>query len=454
MLRKRLALLWMLCLMLAVLPIGAQETSAFTEPVVTAPILRVTETLPTNGALEIAANSPITVIFNRPVVPLTTLAAQADLPQPLTLTPSVEGRGEWLNTSIYIFRPTVALAGGTEYNAQVSALTSIDGIALEPFSWRFSTQPPQVLTVSPEPLTTNASLSVPIQITFNQPINQETFASGLSVTPAQGGAAVNGSFAWDDTNTSVTFTPTERLQLNTDYRVLVDGGLVKTSSGDVLLGQSTEWIFSTAPFPAIISTDPYNGEAAVEVYGSVALQFSSAMNPETLESRVEIAPEPARVYGYFSDYDNTYRLSFDFEPSTLYTVTTLPGMEDIYGNPINDSLRFTFTTRALDPDVTLQVPGAVGFYNANRPATELFISYRNVQSVDLALYQPSTASLVSALTTGDYEITGQYSPSAAELLRQWNVDATQVPQNIRRYDRVNLSTGASANPTCDGALPS
>ena len=31
--------------------------------------------------------------------------------------PAVPGEGEWVNTSIYVFRPEQALAGGTNYLA-------------------------------------------------------------------------------------------------------------------------------------------------------------------------------------------------------------------------------------------------------------------------------------------------------------------------------------------------
>ena len=36
---------------------------------------------------------------------------QGGLPHPLTLDPAVPGTGEWINTSIYVFRPDQPLAG-------------------------------------------------------------------------------------------------------------------------------------------------------------------------------------------------------------------------------------------------------------------------------------------------------------------------------------------------------
>ncbi|HSR31995.1 MAG TPA: Ig-like domain-containing protein, partial [Anaerolineae bacterium] len=67
--------------------------------------LAVSEVMPMPGSEELDPDTTVTVIFNRPVVPLTTISQQDQLPDPLTFVPPVQGQGEWLNTSIYLFRP-------------------------------------------------------------------------------------------------------------------------------------------------------------------------------------------------------------------------------------------------------------------------------------------------------------------------------------------------------------
>jgi hypothetical protein len=59
--------------------------------------------------------------------------AQADggLPQPLAFDPPVAGKGEWLNTSIYVFKAGDGVSGGIPYRATVVAgLTDIGGAVL------------------------------------------------------------------------------------------------------------------------------------------------------------------------------------------------------------------------------------------------------------------------------------------------------------------------------------
>src|SRR5262245_33802708 len=74
--------------------------------------LEITQVLPAPDSVDAEVRSAITVMFNRPVVPLTSLQDQASLPNPLVLDPPASGKGEWLNTSIYLFRPDQPLAGG------------------------------------------------------------------------------------------------------------------------------------------------------------------------------------------------------------------------------------------------------------------------------------------------------------------------------------------------------
>ena len=68
-------------------------------------LLAVSQVQPTPGADELNPDTLVTVVFNRPVVSLAAISQQAALPSPLTFMPPVRGQGEWLNTSIYVFRP-------------------------------------------------------------------------------------------------------------------------------------------------------------------------------------------------------------------------------------------------------------------------------------------------------------------------------------------------------------
>jgi len=110
------------------LPMGHPFTLAFRA----AGYLEVAEVQPADGAEDIQPRPRIAVVFNRPVVPLTAIQEQDRLPQPVVLEPAAEGKGEWLNTSIFVFRPESALAAGTTYTVTVPAgLEDVSGLRLE-----------------------------------------------------------------------------------------------------------------------------------------------------------------------------------------------------------------------------------------------------------------------------------------------------------------------------------
>ena len=111
--------------------------------------LEVQQVFPADGATEVANNAVITVIFNRPVVPLVIAEDQSALPSPLQITPPLAGKGEWVNTSVYAYYPDGALHGDTEYTVAVAAgLQDMSGEAVleEEVSWSF-TPPPRISPV-------------------------------------------------------------------------------------------------------------------------------------------------------------------------------------------------------------------------------------------------------------------------------------------------------------------
>ncbi len=143
--------------------------------------LQVSQVFPADQAEDAANNAAITVIFNRPVVPLVIHEEQSTLPQPLEITPTVPGKGEWINTSIYTFRPEPSLIGGTTYTATVEAglQDAVGGSTLsEPVSWSFSTAAPAIDTfeistgqVNPADNFENVLLDAYFTIRFLQPMS-------------------------------------------------------------------------------------------------------------------------------------------------------------------------------------------------------------------------------------------------------------------------------------------
>ncbi len=443
-----------LFILLALLALSVGATSAQQTPEATASAnggLEVSQVLPAADSTGVEPDSVITVIFNRPVVPLTIAEDSSTLPQPLSFSPAVQGKGEWINTSIYQFHPDPALQGGTAYTVTVSGdLTAVDGSTLaQPFSWSFTTAAPSISDLMPTDTSMDEPLDTTVQVKFNQPMDQPSVEASFSLHPFDApDQQVSGSFEWADDSAGFRFTPDQNLQIDTQYTAEFSAPLPKPEGGGSALEGQTRWGFSTVPLPSIVSTDPYDSQTDAYPDSGFTLYFASPMNPDTLRDHILIDPAPARDFDtYYSDYNNSYTLSFPSEPSTDYTITITAGMADVYGHVITHPTVVHYTTAPYQPDVSLQVPGSVGFYNADSDQTQLFLTYRNVSEIDLSLYSVTLDDFLSAVTGQNYyDPTSSLPAGAGNRLRSWSIPSV-APQDQRRYELLNLG----AQVECSGA---
>ena len=414
---------------------GALLPDPFTATFTTIGYLGVAEVFPGAEGGPVPTDSAITVVFDRPVIPLLMSTDADELPHPLALSPSTDGIGEWVNSAVYVFTPSEQLDGSVHYTVTVSGdLEAVDGSAMaSAIDWSFKTEAPSVISVHPPPTADDLILNPRIQLRFNQAMDRRAIerAFFFRAEPESGAPAITGSFEWAEDGKAFAFTPNERLQYDTKYKAGFPPGSPFSRGG-------YSWAYRTVPPPAIEWTSPVDGETDVSD-GGFSLRFASPMNIETLEERISIKPKPdtlTRVY--YSYMDHRYDIHFEAKPSTEYTIHIEPGMEDIYGNAITDPLTFSFTTSPLTPTLRMRVPGPVGFYNAYRQPTQLYISHRGVENVNLELYRVATNEFVKQLSSVPYwDYDRLADPDGAALLRSWTIDA-EVEENTTRYDLLQL----------------
>ena len=381
-------------------PLSAQDGAPLLDPFevtyTIAGFLTVSEVFPSGQGDDVPVDSAITVVFDRPVAPLTLPSSADDLPQPLDILPATTGRGEWVNSAVYTFTPAAPLFSGQTYQVSVaSGIEAVDGAVMEAdYVWTFETAEAAIVSIDPPPGATDLSLTPKIQLRFNQVMDTSAVEGAFYLRPLPGrdGGGLGGSFAWAADGMGFAFTPESRLELDAHYEV--------GFSPSLELAAQT-WRYLTVPEPSIIATEPADGAQDV-ARGGFSLFFASTMNIDTLQDRIVIAPEPQmppRVY--YSEWANRYTVSFDAAPSTAYTVRIGPGMEDIYGNAIAAPTEFRFATAARTPMLRFHVPGPVGFYNAYSQPTRLYAQHRGIDTIDFALYRVPLPELVARLTQDD-----------------------------------------------------
>ena len=413
---------------------GAPLRSAYQFRFATAGYLQVGQVIPAPQATDIETSARITVIFNRPVVPLTSLDQQANFPQPLTLYPPVPGHGQWLNTSIYVFQPDGPLVGGMAYTAKISGVKDTDGNPMSgDYSWRFSTQPPQVVWASPANESQQVRIETAVRVQFNQPVEAASAQQAFSLRVA--GKAVPGTF--DIVSNTLTFTPTARLPFDAQVEARVAAGVKSSAANSLAAGMPADyvWSFKTVPLPRIVRTEPADGSRNVSPYTSFTIYFNTRIDPTTVMPNLQMTPPLSPTQVYTSSWGEGFSLSFGAQPSTDYVVKLGPNIADPYGNVTGQSLTVRFRTGDLAPDLRLHIPDFVGTYSAYAPA-RLYASYVNVKRVDLKLYRLTPEDLLQQNSRDWYT----NDPPASALVRQWS-QALEAPLNKVSYTPIDAQEG-------------
>ncbi len=405
----------------------------------------------------VPTDSRIVVVFNRPVVPLSLSPDQANLPSPLQITPAVQGKGEWVNTSIYQFTPEVGLAGGVTYAVTIPAgeLTALDGSTLsEAFSASFAVQRPSIVSLSPSADEVNVSQRAQVVIRFSEAVDRAS-AESLTVTP-EGGAPLAGTFRWNEESTQVIFTPAERLALDTRYTVNFSRA-VQAAGGGQVDTSGVPYSFKTVPLPAVLRTQPFDGQTNVtlEDFGNaIEIAFVSNMNEESLRQHVRIEPTPLRAgYNFFSPYQNTYVINgVDLAPRTRYTVTVGADAEDAEGNKLGTPFTFSFETGDAPSMMALRSPGQVGLYNAARNDYGFYVAHRNIASFTASAYQVSPLDFVKLAALNSYleGVAGGDSWLGEAPLLGARTFVSEAPPNQYRFQLVDLAA-LTAQGSCAGA---
>ena len=409
--------------------------------------LDVAQTIPSGGAKDVAADARITVLFNRPVVPLTSIGQQADLPTPVKFTPTIEGQGEWLNTSIYLFRPSKPLASGVVYKGSVAAgLKDTTGALLQKeYSWSFSVAAPTIKALSPEDTTIDVNLRRPISITFSQKMDHASAEAAFKITPD-----VPGTFRWSDDVVDTTlvqrsgtsqnlavgtppqttpvsgevmaFVPDQDYNRNTMYTVVIDAG-AKALLGSSGTKSQRKFAFRSILMPAVASTSPTNGNNKADSGNGVTIRFTAPVLPETIVPNLTFEPgiTLTKVYSYYDANDKSFYLNLQLQPSTAYKLTIGGDIADQYGVKIGKNTVVQFTTAPLVPYAVLNTNGVMGTYDAGK-SSRLFATYRNVSKLDLQLASLTPEQFYQFTGTDNdaYELIRQFKPEDSQVVRTWS----------------------------------
>lgn len=394
----------------------------------TAPALAVTQTLPAADADDIRTDSAVVVAFNQPMVALG--AESADLPAAFTLEPATPGRGEWLNTSTYIFYPDPALQGGAAYTVRLNTgLKSVAGLSLEEgLAWSFRTSFPRVVDVSPAdslPL----GLEPSVTLTFNQPMDKASVEADLRFEGP--GGPVPGSLSWNENATEAVFKPSGRLFRASVY-VLRLSSASRSLNGQALQS-GIQRNYVTYPEFGVAYTEPFNG--GVKGYNDRMTIYLTApvrqyFGDELLDL-VKVSPPVSNLW--ISPSDTTLGLYGNFDADTLYTVTVSGDLQDQWGARLGNS--FATTLRSSPPEPGLTLP-FVSTLMVLPDDPRMAVQVTNLSQLDVSLGTLSLADFFRLQK--DYQAFVNFEPADR---RAWRVN-TNTGTGTKSYNLSFSPEGA------------
>ncbi|MEX1020784.1 MAG: Ig-like domain-containing protein [Litorilinea sp.] len=394
------------------------------------------------GAEEVAPDTAIVVVFNRPVIPLGGIDETAALPAPLTIEPEIAGEGEWLNTSIYTFRPSVGFAGATRYTVTVADVTALDGETLEaPFVFEFTTAAPIVTNATP--VGSGAFPESTVEVTFSQPMDPASTAAAFQLTAEN--RAIDGALSWHDNDTRLVFTPTQSLEFGSEYTIQV-AETAQPISRQGNLRAAFSQAFQVVPLPAIERVSPADGAQNISPDASVVIKFNTALSDTLVYDNISVTPllTTTQVFSYYSGFVNELQLSWFKEPNTTYTVTVGADTGDRYGNTLGADQTYTFTTGDYAPVVQYEIERFTHFMSQGaEPRTSLL--FRNVDAIEADFYRVPLPEFFRLTGTNQWEIWENYTVPDAATNRIWSRTYEGVEERNVTVRQVISLTAASGD---------
>lgn len=210
----------------------------------------------------------------------------------------------------------------------------------------------------------------PLQVTFDQPMVQESVSASLHIEPS-----VQGEVAWVDEST-FTFTPNGGWERGTEYIVGFDTGLTSELGG--VITDTIELRFETIGAVKVTNISPLNGASGIDPHGAnVSITFDQPVDQQSAQSAVSISPQVA----YSTNWQgNTLILSTAGKLSynTRYSIKIAPGIKGTYGLDSTQAVESSFVTKQKSFVLGIPYYGQEETFTCNIAAMRMALAYRGV----------------------------------------------------------------------------
>ena len=396
----------------------------------------VTGTNPYSGQTCVGVNSQITATFSGIISSITNIT--------FTL---MQGNTRVLGTVTYAgtkatFTPAVALLPNSTFTATV-AIRAGSSLPVT-HAWTFTTCSGLPMVLSTVPINNDLVCWPPngsISAIFNHPMNQLTINPATFVVK-QGATTVAGTVSYS--GLTAIFTPTApAFAISSTYIATITTGVADLSGNHPAAPYT--WIFNTCSSidttrPTVISTIPGTGATGVPINTAVAVTFSKAMNPLTLNNLTftlaDIThPAPITATSILTiGAVATFTPNANLTAGDTYTATITTGVTDLAGNHLLASYHWNFTVLAsIPPPLGPLLPPLLTAGNYTI-LTETGISNSGafpLTTITGDIGTLSAATLITGFGTLPLVPPGEYSTSLEVIGKVYAFDyATPTPANL------------------------
>ncbi len=451
----------------------------------------VSSHIPSFGAIDVSADSVISITFSEPMNPATIIATN------ITVSGGVTASSITYNGVTAVFTPSGNLANNTNYTVTVT--TGVKDVDSNPMTTEYKfnfttanvvvpdTTPPTVSSTVPAVNATGVSLNSAVSATFSEALDPATIsAASFSVVETSGGTPVTGVVTY--TGVTATFTPASDLAGDTQFTATLTGGggNIADLAGIVLVADYV-WNFTTGPVPdttppTVVSTVPADTATGVALTTTITALFSEAIDPATISTTNfsvydETNSFPVSGTATYNGLTATFTPNSSLANGPVYRAT-LSGVMDIAGNPLALTT-WTFTVvntpditaptlgptvpadTAIDIDVTTAISATFDEpMNAATLTTATFTALDTTNSLTVngtvtydgttATFQPDTA--LASLADITVTINGATDLAGNPLaVSNWTFTTSAAPDitgpQIISTSPVDIATGISLRPT-------
>lgn len=341
----------------------------------------------------------ISLVFNRPMVPLE--LAGNEPPAPVKLTPEVKGRWQWIGTNALVFVPEVRLPRATELRVEVPKGTkSLGGDTLDrPYVLEFSTARPRVVRMD----TNDDRYRLPADATFtvwtNQPVDVAEIGRAVTLSAGNEGTLVPLDVKQRDADNPQVFvlTPRKKLPLGRDLHLHVAEDL-RGKEGPLTAGEVGSFDAATyGPFAVTevgCYADAPQGKCSFD--GGVSIRLTNPVPLAALKKAVRVEPRVDLRWPSWMDEDEETSDLYvygAFKPGRRYTVTiAAAGLKDVFEQPLQGDFSKALEFGDVWPSAEI---GVSGTYVEPGATTELPVWVVNAQDAELAVDPLSEEDVVS-----------------------------------------------------------